>query len=70
MLTDINNINFSNFTIISKDNYIVWLKNANRYIVLDSKIFNLLNIKFELSQNDFLIEICKVLNIDSITAEK
>ncbi|MDA9356984.1 hypothetical protein N8376_06605 [Flavobacteriaceae bacterium] len=70
MLTDINNINFSNFTLISKDNYIVWLKNANRYIVLDSKIFNLLNIKFELSHNDFLIEICKVLNIDSITAEK
>ena len=55
---------------ISKDNYLVWVKLTNRYIVLDSKILKLIDLMPQLSQADFLAYISKFLNVSSIIAEK
>ena len=55
---------------ISKDNYLVWVKLTNRYIVLDSKILKLIDLMPKLSQADFLAYISKFLNVSSIIAEK
>ena len=55
---------------ISKDNYLVWVKLTNRYIVLDSKILKLIDLMPRLSQADFLAYISKFLNVSSIIAEK
>ena len=61
---------FSLIEQISDDNFIVWLKELNKYIVLDSNILNLILKKKELPNSNFLIEIMKVLKVDSISAEK
>ena len=58
------------FVKISKANYLVWLKNSNRYLVLDSKIFKLLDLMPQLSQADFLAYISKYLKVNSIIAKK
>ena len=48
---------------ISENNYLLWSKNENRYIVLDSNIFNLINVKSNFTDKDFLKEISKTLDV-------
>ena len=55
---------------ISKDNYLVWVKLTNRYIVLDSKILKLIDLMPKLSQADFLAYISKSLKVNSSIAKK
>ena len=42
---------------ISKEDSIVWLKKSNKYIILNSKILELIKDKLSLSSKDFLLEI-------------
>ena len=49
---------------ISNDNYLVWLKNSNKYIVVDSKLLKLINDKPKFSENIFLNKISQSLNIN------
>ena len=49
---------------ISNDNYLVWLKSSNKYIVLDSKLLKLINDKPKFSENNFLNKISQSLNIN------
>ena len=49
---------------ISNDNYLVWLQNSNKYIVVDSKLLKLINDKPKFSENIFLNKISQSLNID------
>ena len=49
---------------ISNDNYLVWLQNSNKYIVVDSTLLKLINDKPKFSQNIFLNKISQSLNID------
>ena len=55
---------------ISKDNYLVWIKLSNKYIVLDSKILKLIDLMPQLPQADFLAYISKSLKVNSIIAKK
>ena len=48
---------------ISKEDSIVWLKESNKYIVLNSKILQLIKNKSSLSSKDFLQEIYESLNV-------
>ena len=48
---------------ISKEDSIVWLKNSNKYIVLNSNILELIKNKSSLSSKDFLQEINESLNV-------
>ena len=69
---DYNNKSFL-FTLVEKissENFLVWLKNHNRYIVLDRKILNLIYKKDEFSVSQFLVEISKQLNVDSTLAKR
>lgn len=49
---------------ISIDNYLVWLQNSNKYIVIDSKLLKLINDKPKFSENIFLNKISQSLNIN------
>ena len=55
---------------ISKEDSIVWLKNSNKYIILNSKILQLIKNKSSLSSKDFLLEITESLNVTSSIAKK
>jgi len=55
---------------ISKEDSIVWLKNSNKYIILNSKILELIKDKLSLSSKDFLLEITESLNVTSSIAKK
>ena len=55
---------------ISEQDSIVWLKNSNKYIILNSKILELIKDKLSLSSKDFLLEITESLNVSSSIAEK
>ena len=60
------NIKDSPFSLIKKisDNtYLTWVKELNKYIVLDSKILTLIVRKKLLSNSDFLNEISKTLDV-------
>ena len=70
MLKSIKDSPFSLSQKISKKEYIVWLKRSNKYIVLDSKILELIKNKSSLSSKDFLVEITKSLNVSSGIAKK
>ena len=55
---------------ISEQDSIVWLKNSNKYIILNSKILELIKDKLSLSSKDFLLEITESLNVSSSIAKK
>ena len=66
------NTNFHLFNLVQKlseNNYLLWSKNSNKYIVLDSKIFNLINVKSNFTDQVFLNEICNKLNISKNIAK-
>jgi hypothetical protein len=69
-LKDIDKIHFTYTEQISKENYLVWIKLINRYIVLDSKILKLIDLMPKLSQADFLAYISKSLKVNSSIAKK
>ena len=70
MLYNIKKLPFSLIEQISSNNYLVWLSESNKYIVLDSNILNLIVKKNDFSNSDFLFEIMNVLKVDSVSAEK
>jgi len=70
MLKSIKDSPFSLTQKISNKECIVWLKRSNKYIVLDSKILELIKNKSSLSSKDFLVEITKSLNVSSGIAKK
>ena len=70
MLKSIKDSPFSIVQKISNKECIVWLKRSNKYIVLDSKILELIKNKSSLSSKDFLVEITKSLNVSSGIAKK
>ena len=70
MLKSIKDSPFSIVQKISNNECIVWLKRSNKYIVLDSKILELIKNKYSLSSKDFLVEITKSLNVSSGIAKK
>ena len=49
---------------ISNDNFLVWLQNSNKYIVVDSKLLKLINDKPKFSESIFLNKISQSLNIN------
>jgi len=55
---------------ISEQDSIIWLKKSNKYIILNSKILELIKNKSSLSSKDFLQEIIESLNVSSSIAEK
>ena len=70
MLKSIKDSPFSLTQKISNKECIVWLKRSNKYIVLDSKILELIKNKYSLTSKDFLVEITKSLNVSSGIAKK
>ena len=70
MLKSIKDSPFSLIQKISKKVYIVWLKRSNKYIILNSKILELIKKKLSLSLKDFLLEITESLNVSSGVAKK
>ena len=70
MLKSIKDSPFSIVQKISNKECIVWLKRSNKYIVLDSKILELIKNKSSLSSKDFLVEITESLNVSSDIAKK
>ena len=69
-MKDIDKIHFTYTEQISKENYLVWIKLINRYIVLDSKILKLIDLMPKLSKADFLAYISKSLKVNSSIAKK
>ena len=70
MLKSIKDSPFSSVQKISNKECIVWLKRPNKYIILNSKILELIKNKSSLSSKDFLVEITKSLNVSSGIAKK
>ncbi len=70
MIKSIKDSPFSLSQKISKDDSIVWLKKSNKYLVLNSKILQLIKNKSSLSSDDFLVEITESLNVSSGIAKK
>ena len=70
MQTKVEKSPFSLSQKISKDDSIVWLKKSNKYLVLNSKILQLIKNKSSLSSDDFLVEITESLNVSSGIAKK
>ena len=54
MVKSVKELPFSLSQKISEQDSIVWLKNSNKYIVLNSKILELIKNKSSLSSKDFL----------------
>ena len=54
MVKSVKDLPFSIAQKISEQDSIVWLKNSNKYIVLNSKILELIKNKSSLSSKDFL----------------
>ena len=55
---------------ISEEDSIVWLKESNKYIILDSTILELIKKKSGLSSKDFSTLITESLNVDASIAKK
>ena len=54
MVKSVKDLPFSIAQKISEQDSIVWLKNSNKYIVLNSNILELIKNKSSLSSKDFL----------------
>ena len=63
MVKSVKDLPFSIAQKISEQDSIVWLKNSNKYIVLNSNILELIKNKSSLSSKDFLQEINESLNV-------
>ena len=70
MVKNIKERPLSIFQKISEEDSIVWLKESNKYIVLDSTILELINKKDCLSSNDFTTLIAKSLQVSSTVATR
>ena len=68
MVKSIKKIPFSIAQKISEEDSIVWLKESNNYIVLDSTILELIKKKDRLSLNDFITLIADSLHVSSTVA--
>ena len=63
MVKSVKDLPFSLAQKISEQDSIVWLKNSNKYIVLNSNILELIKNKSSLSSKDFLHELIESLNV-------
>ena len=70
MIKSIKKIPFSIAQKISEEDSIVWLKESNKYIILDSTILELIKKKDCLSLNDFIALIAKSLQVSSTMATR
>ena len=70
MVKSIKKFPFSIAQKISEEDSIVWLKESNKYIILDSTILELINKKDCLSSNDFTTLIAKSLQVSSTVATR
>jgi len=68
MVKSLKNLPFSIAQKISEEDSIVWLKESNKYIVLDSTILELIKKKGRLSSNDFITLITDSLQVSSTVA--
>ena len=49
---------------ISKDTFLIWFSQSNKYIVLNDKLADLIILKSKLTKKEFVEEISKILSID------
>ena len=63
MVKSVKDLPFSIAQKISEQDSIVWLKNSNKYIVLDSNLLELIYKKSILSSKEFLTQLIKSLNV-------
>ena len=68
MVKTLKNLPFSIAQKISEEDSIVWLKESNKYIVLDSTILELIKKKDHLSLDDFITLITESLQVSSNVA--
>ena len=70
MVKSIKDLPFSMAQKISEEDSIVWLKESNKYLVLNSNILTLIKKKSGLSLNGFLTLMTESLNVDVSIAKK
>ena len=70
MVKSVKDLPFSIAQKISEQDSIVWLKNSNKYIVLDSNLLELIYKKSILSSKEFLTQLIKSLNVSYSVAKK
>ena len=68
MVKTLKDLPFSIAQKISEEDSIVWLKESNKYIVLDSTILKLIKKKDHLSLDDFITLITESLQVSSNVA--
>ena len=68
MVKTLKDLPFSIAQKISEEDSIVWLKESNKYIVLDSTILELIKKKDHLSLDDFITLITESLQVSSYVA--
>ena len=70
MINRVKYLPFSMAQKISEEDSIVWLKESNKYLVLNSNTLALIKKKSSLSLNGFLTLITESLNVDVSIAKK
>ena len=70
MVKNVKGLPFSLTQKISEEDSIVWLKESNKYLVLNSNILTLIKKKSGLSLNGFLTLMTESLNVDVSIAKK
>jgi hypothetical protein len=70
MVNSVKGLPFSLTQKISEEDSIVWLKESNKYLVLNSNILTLIKKKSGLSLNGFLTLMTESLNVDVSIAKK
>ena len=70
MVNSVKELPFSLTQKISEEDSIVWSKESNKYIILDSTILELIKKKLGLSSKDFITLITESLNVDASIAKK
>ena len=70
MLKRMKDLPFSITQKISEDDSIVWLKESNKYIIINSNILELIKKKSDLSSKEFLTHITKSLNVGIRVAKR
>lgn len=70
MVNSVKVLPFSLTQKISEEDSIVWLKESNKYLVLNSNVLELIKKKLGLSSNDFITLIKESLNVDASIAKK
>ena len=70
MLKHMKDLPFSITQKISEEDSIVWLKESNKYIILNSNILELIKKKSALSSKEFLTLITESLNVGIRVAKR